>query len=863
MPEALLLVLLLSLGLTLPALAIALAALSRAGRLERRVVELQRELEELTRRQKARSAEPATVPPTDVRVPPPTPEHAAPVPAPATQPSAAVPSRASAPAPAAKESGIERRIATRLPVWIGSMAIFLAGAYFVKWSFDRGLLGPAARVTMGILFAVALIVLGELLRKRARRIAEGLAAAGVADLYASLLAGVTLYQLIPRPLGFGLMAGTTALAVLLALRHGPLIAVLGLAGGFLTPVLIGSHEPNAPALFTYLFLLQAGLVAAARPRRWWPIAAATLGAGSIWAGIWIGFFFHPGDERAVGLFLLATSTLFSGAALWRGGEAWGVKNTGHGLLLSGLGAPLALLSWLAATARYTPMEWCFLGLLAAGCLVVGRLEKDNEPLPWLASAAGLLLLVSWWLRGPAPAPAALGWTALGYGGLIAAGAYAAMWGTRVPGRWAALSGGSAAAYFLVAWGALRGSVGRTSWSLASLALAAAFVAGAWPVARRRDRDAAAAPALAALAAAAAFFASAAVPLRFERWTWSVAWALEVPALAWIEGKLCTRVLRGLAWILGALVLVRLLLNPWAFVGPIGALPVLNWILYAWGIPLAAFALASWLYRRDAADGTADAFEGGAVLLALALLLLEVRHLFHPDRYADGAFVSSLTGRTAVAEWGLVVGLWLLLGWGLLELGARFPRRALLWGAPAVTALALAAGLAGLGGIDNPLFSPLEVGDFPILNALLVGFGLPAVLSVLVALALHRRGQIAVARFAAVGSLLFWLLLIVTEVRQAFHGRLLNEGPPQGAELYAYSAAFGLFGLLLLGLGIARRGLVLRWGSLAVMLLAAFKVFLWDLATLRDLYRVFSLLGLGASLLLLAWLYQRFVFADAD
>jgi uncharacterized membrane protein len=42
-----------------------------------------------------------------------------------------------------------------------------------------------------------------------------------------------------------------------------------------------------------------------------------------------------------------------------------------------------------------------------------------------------------------------------------------------------------------------------------------------------------------------------------------------------------------------------------------------------------------------------------------------------------------------------------------------------------------------------------------------------------------------------------------------------------------------------------------------------KVFLYDTANLSDLYRVFSFLGLGASLLLLAWVYQRFVFRETE
>jgi uncharacterized membrane protein len=63
------------------------------------------------------------------------------------------------------------------------------------------------------------------------------------------------------------------------------------------------------------------------------------------------------------------------------------------------------------------------------------------------------------------------------------------------------------------------------------------------------------------------------------------------------------------------------------------------------------------------------------------------------------------------------------------------------------------------------------------------------------------------------------------------------------------------------LGILRRGKALRYASLAVTLLAVGKVFLYDTSNLSDLYRVFSFLGLGISLLALAWVYQRFVFRE--
>jgi uncharacterized membrane protein len=43
-----------------------------------------------------------------------------------------------------------------------------------------------------------------------------------------------------------------------------------------------------------------------------------------------------------------------------------------------------------------------------------------------------------------------------------------------------------------------------------------------------------------------------------------------------------------------------------------------------------------------------------------------------------------------------------------------------------------------------------------------------------------------------------------------------------------------------------------------MLIAVGKVFLFDTSELHDLWRVVSYLGLGLSLMFLAWLYRRFV-----
>ena len=74
-----------------------------------------------------------------------------------------------------------------------------------------------------------------------------------------------------------------------------------------------------------------------------------------------------------------------------------------------------------------------------------------------------------------------------------------------------------------------------------------------------------------------------------------------------------------------------------------------------------------------------------------------------------------------------------------------------------------------------------------------------------------------------------------------------------------SIAWAVYALLLLGLGMGRRIGGLRWLSLGLFIATIGKVFLYDLGNLQGLHRVGSMFGLAVSLLLVSFLYQRFVF----
>lgn len=87
---------------------------------------------------------------------------------------------------------------------------------------------------------------------------------------------------------------------------------------------------------------------------------------------------------------------------------------------------------------------------------------------------------------------------------------------------------------------------------------------------------------------------------------------------------------------------------------------------------------------------------------------------------------------------------------------------------------------------------------------------------------------------------------------------LREGQSATESSLLLSLGWGLYGTAVLALGVKLVSPNLRWLGLGAILVTCAKVFLFDLADLRDLARVASLVGLAVSLLGVSGLYQRFV-----
>ena len=88
---------------------------------------------------------------------------------------------------------------------------------------------------------------------------------------------------------------------------------------------------------------------------------------------------------------------------------------------------------------------------------------------------------------------------------------------------------------------------------------------------------------------------------------------------------------------------------------------------------------------------------------------------------------------------------------------------------------------------------------------------------------------------------------------AFDGDELEPGQTPQVLLSAFWAVVGLTGIVL---GLLRDVRLLRLGGLALLLLAAAKVFAYDLSELESIYRALSFIALGLLLLGGAFAYQR-------
>lgn len=196
-----------------------------------------------------------------------------------------------APAKSRTKEEWEALIGGKLLNRIGALALILGVGFFLQYAFANDWITEPVRAVIGVLLGLALLAGAARGASGGFQIfAQGLVGAGIAILYLSAYASFNYYHLVAQPLAFVFMSAVTVITFTQAFRYNSIVvALLGWLGGFLTPFLLSTGEVNPVGLFTYLAILNLGLLVVAwRRDSWMSIEPLSMAGTYLIYALWLG-----------------------------------------------------------------------------------------------------------------------------------------------------------------------------------------------------------------------------------------------------------------------------------------------------------------------------------------------------------------------------------------------------------------------------------------------------------------------------------------------------------------------------------------------------------------------------------------------
>ncbi len=781
----------------------------------------------------------------------------APMPAP-------VPKSAPQPSPApvyanAEISPIDRlfnHVRQHWMVWLGGSCVGLAGIFMVRYSIEQQLLSPAARLLLAGITGAALHGVAEWLRRH-KGVEQSFAAlAGGASiiLYASLLGA---FRLLDNPAVGWIFAGMALVSLatmLLTLRHGPMLAALGMLGGYLVPVLVDSGSGKIEYALIYVLIISLftlWLMAYVHKTWLWQGVAV---AGLIW---WlISFSGSPGmDIRS----LYLTALLYLLVAVPN--MDWRLQKNSSGTELHWWAQLSAIWQdngqkqlWLVTLAIVVAqgITWwvedighvSYLGLLALP-LLLAQLALRRPELNGLLALLLALTALDWLLyqQGSLPETNSISLRLLAITAFYVA--IALLWRKRVnvySSFWLALGCAAPLLMLAVAFYQLDFIAQEWAWSLAAFILALSFSA----LALSWQSEPKAMSQVVLFSAAHVAYSLAAVMFLVDA-SLTMALSVQMLSLSWLLRRYQ---LAGLGWALRlvlTLVLIRLTFNPWLLNYGNGNL----WVPWIYSTALVC-ALASTYWLKEQIKLQPWLIGGSAQLLVLTLAVWVRWWLYDGEIYQQTLSFSEAS--IYAVAWGVLA---LLYQWRAQhsEYAVKFYQLlANLHGAAAILMYLLYVLLD-----YNPLWSNTSLASTPLWNMLLLSYGAPTLLLTawLWQIKHYYWAQNWLRPVAMATAINAWFFVSI-EIRHLWHLNSelhLRSSMPTG-ELYTYSAVWLLGALLVLVWSLLKQQSAVYKAGMVLLLVVVAKIFLLDMVGLSGLWRVASFMGLGLTLLALAWLYQK-------
>ncbi|CAH1594256.1 conserved membrane hypothetical protein [Vibrio owensii] len=748
-------------------------------------------------------------------------------------------------------------------VWVGALAMLIGGGYLVQVIGSHIEFSPIMRVTIAFSISLATVIAGEWFHRREQKspdragrakgftyVPAAITGTGLTGIYCTVIFAFVFYQLLSPSASLVILAGAAFSSLALSLRQGPLMAVLGLIGGYSAPLWIGGTEPNYYLLAGYITAISiAATLLMQKIRHAWISPSITV-PHILWMLLLIESM--PIEQLFSWLAIFLSLSLYLLFAVPRMGwilkpryrhcqGRWTHPPTGIALAMT-----LLVLSALARMSRVDTAEMIYFYTFFTAMIWLPAIRKTWSlrvylPSILVPSTAIMLLSIAlesiYMAEGQTPVLVALGISIV----LIALRTlFQTLGGDRsqLTGiLFLVLAPAMTLITLLYTYEFMSGHV--LGWTLFTAAIAVYYA-----LLGQRFK----ALALECSAIMHAIIAGTAFVWLNDTWL-TTAISIQVAVMA-LQTQ--ANVFRPANWavkVAMGILVVRLTLLPF-----IPEWQPVNtghwaWVLISYLPSLVILAYARTVLHRSDTE-LANWFEGAFLHVFLMAVFTQTNYWL-TGQYGYLGYID-FTSAIVFANQALVMGL-------VYSYRSQFAQQLervyqaysyLLWGAFVVLMMLL-----------NSLESPLMVNNvsaesMPVFNMLSLGWLLPAIVLLVATYKRWNTLQIPRSVVASFGLILaaIWLGM---SIRQFWQPISMTLAQPTGmAELFTYSIAGLIVGGLLTWVGATRKAMTIQRLGLAVLACVALKVFLWDVRSLDGFWRAISFLGLGASLIGLGWLFQK-------
>jgi len=171
---------------------------------------------------------------------------------------------------------------------IGIVTLVLGIAFFVKYAIDKDWINEVGRVAIGVLTGGVLIGIAHKLRKKYDVFSALMVGGGISVLYITITLAFREYHLFDQTLAFIILIAITIFSVILSLVYDRKeLALFSLLGGYASPLMISTGEGNYVVLFSFLLILNSGMLVISMRKKWGIIGIVSFVCTQLFYWVWL------------------------------------------------------------------------------------------------------------------------------------------------------------------------------------------------------------------------------------------------------------------------------------------------------------------------------------------------------------------------------------------------------------------------------------------------------------------------------------------------------------------------------------------------------------------------------------------------